>query len=88
MFTCGGCDHKWSGLLIAHCDACHKTFTTIKTFDRHRDSGMCRNPKFARRTDGKPLFKRSTRGRDTWAFYTEDANGTPSVRPGSCGEDL
>ena len=83
MFTCGGCDHRWTGKLIAHCDACHETFVTVKVFDRHRDSDMCRSPKFARRTDGKPVFRRSALAKDAWSFYVEDENGTPAVYRGS-----
>ena len=90
MFSCGGCDHRWRGLLIAHCAACHCTFTTIKTFDRHRDSDHCRKPQFARRTDGKPLFKKSTLSNNTWGFYREEPEGAPKTRPSSCrrGSDV
>ena len=90
MFSCGGCDHRWSGLLIAHCAACHASFTTIHAFDRHRDSDRCRKPQFARRTDGLPLYSRSLKSKDTWYLSTYDSNGVlrgaPSVaRTGAKG---
>lgn len=30
------CGAKWSGAVIAHCSACHETFTTPAGFDLHR----------------------------------------------------
>lgn len=36
MTQCG-CGASWGGLNTAHCDACHRTFTGITAFDRHRD---------------------------------------------------
>lgn len=34
--SCGGCDARWGGFRIAHCAACHRTFSTPANFDRHR----------------------------------------------------
>jgi hypothetical protein len=44
--TCGGCLSTWSGLGRAHCGVggCHRTFTGVTAFDRHRSSGGCANP--------------------------------------------
>lgn len=36
--ACGKCDARWSGSNIAHCRACHRTFTTPATFDQHRSA--------------------------------------------------
>lgn len=83
MFGCGGCDHRWSGLNIAHCAACHCTFTTISAFDVHRDSDHCRKPQHARRSDGLHMYSRSLKSKDTWYLSTYDSNGrlrgAPSV---------
>lgn len=49
---CGRCPARWSGSNIAHCAECHRTFTTVANFDRHRagskdrafDQGECSDP--------------------------------------------
>lgn len=33
---CGRCPARWGGANTAHCAACHETFTSVTTFDRHR----------------------------------------------------
>lgn len=33
---CPRCNLRWGGLKTAHCAACHETFTTVSTFDKHR----------------------------------------------------
>jgi len=47
--TCGGCDNTWAGeTRRAHCSACHRTFSNIKSFDVHRYGDMkrrCRDPR-------------------------------------------
>lgn len=42
--SCGGCDARWTALTLAHCAACHLTFTGITAFDSHRRDGACRTP--------------------------------------------
>jgi hypothetical protein len=48
MITCGGCDATWTGLNVAHCAACHETFSTARLFDEHRSAdgehGSCLRP--------------------------------------------
>jgi len=41
---CNGCAHRWTGLSACHCPACHRTFTGIGAFDRHRCAGACQPP--------------------------------------------
>lgn len=36
MTICRHCSTTWTGLKIAHCATCHRTFTTPANFDRHR----------------------------------------------------
>lgn len=36
MTRCAPCGATWGGLRIAHCAACHRTFTTPANFDKHR----------------------------------------------------
>lgn len=42
--TCGGCPSHWTGLSVAHCGACHETFSAVGLFDQHRRSGQCVDP--------------------------------------------
>lgn len=34
--VCPRCNAIWGGFKTAHCTACHETFTTVSTFDKHR----------------------------------------------------
>lgn len=43
-YRCGGCDSHFGGLRTAHCGACHRTFTGITTFDKHRVRHKCIDP--------------------------------------------
>ena len=38
------CGARWTGLRVAHCSVCHRTFTTVANFDRHRRGGRCVDP--------------------------------------------
>jgi hypothetical protein len=42
--ACTGCGQRWYGIDRAHCATCHRTFTTVDFFDRHRVDQECRNP--------------------------------------------
>jgi hypothetical protein len=46
IFTCGGCDNRWTGTSRCHCSAagCHRTFAGLALFDRHRVDGACVEP--------------------------------------------
>jgi hypothetical protein len=44
MTTCNGCASTWSGLSVCHCSICHRTFTGLSAFDKHRLRGQCCNP--------------------------------------------
>ena len=64
---CGGCDTTWAGLSIAHCGACHETFSTVRWFDAHRSQGHCLDPAGLKRGrrgggTGEPLLRRDSRG--------------------------
>lgn len=43
-FTCGGCPARWSTLRQAHCSGCHRLFTSVSGFDRHRTADGCAHP--------------------------------------------
>lgn len=42
------CGANWTGLTVAHCSACHRTFAGPSLFDKHRtargEHGKCINP--------------------------------------------
>lgn len=34
--TCGRCAARWTAAGAAHCAGCHRTFSTVSGFDKHR----------------------------------------------------
>lgn len=63
------CGAKWTGTSKCHCSAegCHRLFSSVKTFDRHRVNGKCVDPATDMITprDGSPqrpayLFRQGT----------------------------
>jgi hypothetical protein len=42
--ACAGCGQRWYGIDRAHCGTCHRTFTEVDFFDRHRVDDGCRSP--------------------------------------------
>lgn len=48
MNTCSGCPARWTGHRTAHCGNCHRSFSTVGNFDKHRspdgEHGHCRYP--------------------------------------------
>lgn len=53
---CAGCGAEWVGLKLAHCATCHRTFTSVDAFDRHRIGSQA-----ARRCDVSGM-RRNRRG--------------------------
>src|SRR5689334_3563001 len=41
--ACAGCGQRWYGIDRAHCGTCHRTFTEVDFFDRHRVDEGCRS---------------------------------------------
>lgn len=37
---CGKCDATWFGFKFSHCRECHRTFTTPRNFDAHRQGSL------------------------------------------------
>jgi hypothetical protein len=33
---CAGCELRWGGANTAHCSGCHRTFSGLTAFDKHR----------------------------------------------------
>lgn len=49
LITCGGCPATWTAMGAAHCSGCHRTFSSVGLFDRHRSAagsehGSCFDP--------------------------------------------
>lgn len=42
--SCGGCEARWRGIGIAHCATCHRSFSGIRLFDKHRRRDRCVDP--------------------------------------------
>ena len=58
------CGARWSGYATAHCASCHRTFTAVGNFDKHRTRAGCADPASL----GMAL---STRIYDAWSLPTE-----------------
>lgn len=58
--TCKGCEASWTGLKMCHCGACHRTFSTVRLFDKHRspvgDHGSCKDPSTITTRVGDPVM--------------------------------
>jgi hypothetical protein len=59
--NCGGCDASWTGTSICHCGSCHRSFSGIGLFDKHRsqygERGACVDPAtLTGRDTGQPLM--------------------------------
>jgi hypothetical protein len=50
----GRCGAQWRGQAIAHCAACHLTFSSPTGFDEHRTLGNCRTPDDMRKRGYEP----------------------------------
>jgi hypothetical protein len=63
--ACGKCPARWSGINIAHCSACHKTFGGVGPFDAHRaaryELGPARTVRVSKTKTAVRRAKRETR---------------------------
>lgn len=54
------CGRTWTGLNQAHCAICHRHFSSVAHFDRHRPSyDGCLDPAAILKRSGEPVFKLS-----------------------------
>jgi len=79
---CGRCPNRWGGLKTAHCSACHRTFTGLTAFDKHREGSHpnstrhCVDPETVGLVDAGrayPCWGFSGDGDDRWADIDDDA---------------
>lgn len=56
-----GCGREWDGANQAHCTVCHRHFSTVANFDRHRPSyDGCLDPAhIVNARTGQPVLKAS-----------------------------
>lgn len=62
-YSCGRCPATWTGQSRAHCSGCHRTFSSVGTFDAHRSAaggrGECLDPaSVTNRAGEQVLFER------------------------------
>ncbi len=75
---CPKCRLGWSGLSTAHCTACHRTFTTIGAFDRHRtgshakDTRSCLAPDTVGLVDAGRLYP-------CWGYAPTEGGAKPAA---------
>jgi hypothetical protein len=71
--TCPECDTRWTGLLTCHCGACHRLFSSVRTFDIHRTGGRCNDPAALLNRNGElrliPIARQHWKG---WGEPRED----------------
>lgn len=79
-----GCGRAWQGLAEAHCRICHRHFSTVANFDRHRPSyDGCGDPAELRDKAGRTLLKAAEGPRGTtWVGAREYGGPRRAARPG------
>jgi hypothetical protein len=74
LFGCGGCIYRWYGYLTCHCSACHRTFTGIHSFDKHRMNGKCVHPEHVLDKHGQRMLALTNRRYPCWGAAGEKPN--------------
>ncbi|MEB3367392.1 FDXHR family putative zinc-binding protein [Saccharopolyspora mangrovi] len=54
--TCSGCPATWKSVNRCHCSGCHRTFSGLGLFDRHRRYSKCVDPATVRTENGEPVM--------------------------------
>lgn len=71
---CGKCGAWWQGWDTAHCPTCHRMFTTITAFDKHRagshayDTRHCVDPATVLNQKGERVLIDAGRDYPCWGF--------------------
>ena len=78
------CGRKWTGLAQAHCTVCHRHFSTVANFDRHRPGTKgCQDPASLTKRNGEAAFKASEGPYGTtWMDSRERVDSGNAVDPG------
>jgi hypothetical protein len=72
--TCPRCDAWWTGLTAGHCTGCHRSFTGIAAFDRHRsgshaaDTRHCLDPATVLNEKGEPALVPANKPWTGWSL--------------------
>lgn len=78
------CGRQWTGLAQAHCPTCHRHFSTVANFDRHRPGTKgCQDPATLTRRNGNPVFKPTENAYGTtWVGWGERVDSVNAADPG------
>lgn len=68
---CPRCPSRWSGYNTAHCSVCHRTFTGVNTFDKHRVRGKCVDPEAVVNKKGERVLALTNREYPCWGVAGE-----------------
>ena len=72
------CGARWTGTSKCHCSAagCHRLFSSINTFDRHRVNGQCVDPEtiMVKPRDGSPKRRAMVNRDGIWCSSDEFGN--------------
>jgi hypothetical protein len=68
---CPRCPARWGGANTSHCAACHRTFTGVQSFDKHRGGShvkkrYCVDPETILNQKGERVLELSKRAYPCW----------------------
>lgn len=72
---CPRCTSWWTGLNTSHCTACHRTFTGITAFDKHRDGSHSASTRHCVEPESVGLVD-AGRAYPCWGFPGTDTHWT------------
>jgi hypothetical protein len=78
--VCGHCPRQWTGLLEAHCSACHRHFSNVSAFDAHWVGDATKTTGVNRRQCVPPEDIPVSKAGNPVLFATERQSGTVYVR--------
>jgi hypothetical protein len=66
--ACARCDNWWTGLRACHCSACHRTFTGLEAFDKHRSGSHAAGTRHCVDPAGVGLVPANKPWPDGWGY--------------------
>lgn len=72
---CNGCTSRWGGLSTAHCTGCHRTFSGINAWEKHRAGShttikgrYCVDPETVLNKKGEHVLALTNRAYPCWGM--------------------